>query len=110
MQRLNKIKEKLQGKYDSFEYIYAPLPVNEIENFAVLSNNAFDEEFWNNIKTNVINKFENCVHTNITHFDRFFSFNEPLFRNGGNGWVVFFFGFEKKVLFLRYIFYCHHFF
>ena len=85
MQRLNKIKEKLQGKYDSFEYIYAPLPVNEIENFAVLSNNAFDEEFWNNIKTNVINKFENCVHTNITHFDRFFSFNEPLFRNGGNG-------------------------
>jgi hypothetical protein len=84
-QRLNKIKVKLEGLYNSFEYSYSPLPVNEIENFAVLSNNIFNEEFWDSIKIDVINKFENCVHTNITHFDRFFDYKEQLFRNGGNG-------------------------
>jgi len=84
-QRLNKIKVKLESLYNSFEYLYSPLPVNEMENFAVLSHNIFNDEFWNKIRNDVINKFENCVHTNITHFDKLFDYKEPLFRNGGTG-------------------------
>jgi AAA15 family ATPase/GTPase len=84
-QRLNKIKEVMEKKFRSFNYLYSPLPVNEIENFAVLSNATFNEQFWDKNKIDVINHFENCVDTSVDQLDRFFSFDEPLFRNGGNG-------------------------
>lgn len=82
--QIKTVETNLFTKYDAkFRYQYAPIPVNEVENFAIIDNTNFTEEFWALNKDAVAEDFERTAEAVINRFDKLFAYKEASFRQDG---------------------------
>lgn len=83
--QIESIKSKFFKKYEqSFTYHYEPLPVNEIENFAVLKKSEFDDGYWKTHNQDILNAFEKTADAVTRKFHKDLSYDEGagFMRNG----------------------------
>lgn len=70
---LDAIERKYNAKYSrSFPYKYLPLPVNEIENFAILADTSFTENLWLDNQEDLRDAFERTLSSLFDRFTRIF--------------------------------------
>ncbi len=89
--QIESIRSKFFKKYEqSFTYAYEPLPVNEIENFAVITNGEFDDTFWMTYGQDVIKAFEKTADAITRRFHKDFNYEEDagFMRSGTNMPVI----------------------
>lgn len=81
------LMEKYSTKYqNSFNYILAPLPVYEIENFAILSDESFTDEIWNENKETIKSHFEDTAEATLNYLTkRFYNTDKQELFSGSGG-------------------------
>ncbi len=87
-EQINFIKDNLFNKVtEGLNYKYQYLPVNEIENFAVLINDQFTDDFWESNRIELEDIFSISAHsTCLNLFSKFR--NEPLFNVHNNAKIT----------------------
>lgn len=75
--QMGAVEQYLIKKYESkLNYRIKFLPVNEIENFAVINNPIFDDEFWEEHSQAIANKFDVTAESNCKRFDKMFNYSK----------------------------------
>jgi len=85
-EQINELKTYLNQQFShQIKYQIEFLPVNEIENFAVINNPIFNEIFWNNHRDDILKSFELTASERAKSLDKFFGYQSSSFRvAGGN--------------------------
>jgi hypothetical protein len=78
--QIRKIEAKIKDKTRSINYKLKFLPVHEVENFAVIKEPRFDNNFWETYADEIKSAFEIKASDKAKLFDRFFKYQELVFR------------------------------
>lgn len=82
------IEKNIFGCIDGFAYKVQFLPVNEIENFAILSNTtSFTDRFWKTNGDEIKNVFERTASDKSKSFDKQFDYKEIPFRGSSGNYT-----------------------
>lgn len=82
--QITKIEEKMNSKYSQLwkRYLFQVLNVNELENYAIISNVFFTDSIHEQNRQSLIDKFEKTSETKLQQLSRFFNYKEEeLFKD-----------------------------
>jgi hypothetical protein len=86
--QIKAVQKGVFKKYESvLNYSYEPLPVHELENFAVLKKDSFDASFWNHASEDVRNTFDSCAENICRDLDKKLRYAEPVFKSGSGNYM-----------------------
>lgn len=88
-QQMSSIEGEIFNKYNGkYAYKLKFLPVNEIENFAIIGNSIFDDTFWAEIQSDIVSHFELTAEDKCKKYDKLFAYRETTgFRGNGGGYM-----------------------